>query len=250
MTRAVSLTLPRHEDESGTRVGSAGAAVIFHGLIVALMLAVPVPAEPGPGVTGWTLDANTGVGGGGGGAGGEHLLLQLPVPPTAEAIPDLPTIPSLIAPTFPDLVPQIVSPPAVVFESADPCFGACDSPYVGAGAGTGGGLGTGIGTGSGTGVGSGSGAGSGPGGDGIRPPAPLTILIPPTATAGVRGKAATVLLQVDTMGAVRDANVVVSSGDRDYDEALRRIALGWRFRPARDAADRPVPYPFEVSLTF
>jgi len=64
VTRAVSLTLPRHEDESGTRVGSAGAAVIFHGLIVALMLAVPVPAEPGPGVTGWTLDANTGGGGG------------------------------------------------------------------------------------------------------------------------------------------------------------------------------------------
>jgi len=52
------------------------------------------------------------------------------------------------------------------------------------------------------------------------------------------------------MGAVRVADVVVSGGDRDYDEALRRIALGWRFRPARDAADRPVPYPFEVSLTF
>ena len=138
----------------------------------------------------------------------------------------------------------------VAFESADPCFGACDSPNTGAGAGTGGGLGTGVGTGSGAGVGSGSGAGSGPGGDGVRPPAPLTILIPPTATAGVRGKTATVLLQVDTVGAVRDANVVVSSGDRDYDEALRRIAMRWRFRPARDAADRPVPYPFEVSIAF
>ena len=138
----------------------------------------------------------------------------------------------------------------VAFESADPCFGACDSPNTGAGAGTGGGLGTGVGTGSGAGVGSGSGAGSGPGGYGVRPPAPLTILIPPTATAGVRGKTATVLLQVDTVGAVRDANVVVSSGDRDYDEALRRIAMRWRFRPARDAADRPVPYPFEVSIAF
>jgi len=75
-------------------------------------------------------------------------------------------------------------------------------------------------------------------------------MIPPAATAAVRGKAATMLLQVDTVGAVWDADVVVSSGDRDYDEALRRIAMGWRFRPARDTADRPVPYPFEVSIAF
>ena len=247
MTRAVSLTLPRPKDESGTRVGSAGASAIFHGLIVVLLLAVPVPSEPRPGVTGRTLDADAGLGGGGGGgAGGEVHLLQLPVPPAAEAVPDLPALPALVAPTVPDLVPRIVSPPMITFESADPCFGACDSPNTGAG----GGLGTGVGTGSGAGVGSGAGAGSGPGGDGVRPPAPLTILIPPAATAGVRGKAATVLLQVDTVGAVRDANVVVSSGDRDYDEALRRIAMRWRFRPARDAANRPVPYPFEVSLAF
>ena len=249
MTRAVSLTLPRPKDESGTRVGSAGASAIFHGLIVVLLLAVPVPSEPRPGVTGWTLDADAGLGGGGGGgAGGEVHLLQLPVPPAAEAVPDLPALPALVAPTFPDLVPRIVSPPMIAFESADPCFGACDSPNTGAGAG--GGLGMGVGTGSGAGVGPGAGAGSGPGGDGVRPPAPLTILIPPAATAGVRGKAATVLLQVDTVGAVRDANVVVSSGNRDYDEALRRIAMRWRFRPARDAANRPVPYPFEVSLAF
>ena len=247
--RAVSLTLPRPKDESGTRVGSAGASAIFHGLIVVLLLAVPVPSEPRPGVTGWTLDADAGLGGGGGGgAGGEVHLLQLPVPPAAEAVPDLPALPALVAPTFPDLVPRIVSPPMIAFESADPCFGACDSPNTGAGAG--GGLGMGVGTGSGAGVGPGAGVGSGPGGDGVRPPAPLTILIPPAATAGVRGKAATVLLQVDTVGAVRDANVVVSSGNRDYDEALRRIAMRWRFRPARDAANRPVPYPFEVSLAF
>ena len=249
MTRAVSLTLPRPMDESGTRVGSAGASAIFHGLIVALLLSVRGPSEPRPAVPGWTLDADAGMGGGGGGGtGGETHLLQLPVPPTAEAVPDLPVLPALVAPTFPDLVPQIVSPAMVAFESADPCFGVCDAPNTGAG--VGGGLGTGVGTGSGSGVGPGAGAGSGRGGDGVRPPAPLTILIPPAATAGVRGKAATVLLQVDTVGAVRDANVVVSSGDRDYDEALRRIAMRWRFRPARDAADRPVPYPFEVSLAF
>src|SRR5690606_35847901 len=107
--------------------------------------------------------------------------------------------------------------------------------------------GTGAGSGSGTGGGAGPGGG---GGDGIRPPAPLTILVPPTATASVRGGSAKVRLQVDSTGVVRDADVIVSSGDRRYDEQLRRVALGWRFRPARDAFNRPIAYPFEVSVSF
>ena len=250
MTRAVSWTLPRPTDDSGAQVGSAGAAAILHGLIVALLLAVGVTTEPRPGVSGWTLNSDAGVGGGGGGeAGGRALLLQLPAPPVIESVPNPPALPAIAAPTLPDLVPRIESPPAVAFESAD-CFGACASPNAGTGSGAGSGSGSGVGSGSGASVGSGTGAGSGPGGDGVRPPAPLTILIPPAATDQVRGRAATVLLQVDSMGAVRDADVVVSSGDRDYDEALRRIAIGWRFRPARDAANRPVPYPFEVSIAF
>jgi TonB family protein len=234
--------LPRPMDDNGTQVGSAGASVFIHVLIVVLLLVVGVRAEQRPGVTGWTLDVS-----GGGRAGGGVHLLQLTVPPVAEAVPDLPALPalpSLVAPTLPDLIPQIVSPPVLAFDSSDDCFGACNSPNPGSGARARGGLGTGVGP------GSGAGAGSGPGGDGVRPPAPLTILIPPAATAAVRGKAATMLLQVDTVGAVWDADVVVSSGDRDYDEALRHIAMGWRFRPARDTADRPVPYPFEVSLAF
>ena len=60
---------------------------------------------------------------------------------------------------------------------------------------------------------------------------------------GARQGRPRVLLQVDSAGRVRSADVVVSSGDRSYDEQLRRIALGWRFRPARDAANRPVPLP-------
>ena len=74
--------------------------------------------------------------------------------------------------------------------------------------------------------------------------------MPPTATAGVRGKAATVRLQVDSLGIVHDADVVVSSGDKGYDQKLRSVAMGWKVRPARDAANRPIPYPFEVSLRF
>ena len=257
MNKALLLTLPRARDDRGIRVGSTGASALVHGLMLALLLAVKVPTEPRPGPAGWTLDTNAGVGGGGGGAGGEVSFLQLPAPSVAKAVPDLPALPALpspVAPSLPDLAPPaVVFPPMVAFESVSDCFGRCEAPDPGVGAGAGagaGGLGAGLGPGSGTGSGPGRGTGSGPGGDGVRPPAPLTILIPPAATAAVRGGAATVRLQVDTVGAVRDADVVVSSGDRGYDEALRRIAMGWRFRPARDAANRPVPYPFEVSLAF
>ena len=251
MTRAVSWTLPQPTDDNGAKVGSAGASAMVHGLIVALLLTVGVTTEPRPGVSGWTLNSDAGAGGGGGGGMGEPtLVLQLPAPPVVEEVPSLPALPNLVAPTVPDLVPKIVSPPMVAFESSDPCFGACVSPDAGTGIGAGLGSGPGVGSGSGAGAGEGTGAGTGPGGDGVRPPAPLTILIPPTATDEVRGREATVLLQVDSTGAVRDADVVVSSGDPNYDEALRRIAIGWRFRPARDAANRPVPYPFEISLAF
>jgi protein TonB len=150
------------------------------------------------------------------------------------------------------MLPDLVDPTAFALETIRDTFriGGLASGGEGAGAGPGSGTGSGGGSGSGTGTGTGSGRGAGRGGDGVRPPAPLTILIPPAATPSVRGKNATVRLQVDSAGVVRDANVVVSSGDRGYDEKLRRIAMGWRFRPARDAANRPVPYPFEVSLRF
>lgn len=252
MTKAFSWTLPHTQADRGSHAWSTGASALVHGLILALLLALKAPVERRPGPAGWTLDASAGEGGGG---GGETLyLLQLPALPVAEAAPALPALPSPVAPTLPDLVPEAVAFPVIAFTSVTDCFSSCEPPSPRPGAGLGGGPGTGtgpsLGVGAGLGPGPGFGSGSGPGGDGVRPPAPLTILIPPSATAAVRGRAATMRLQVDTAGAVRDADVVVSSGDRGYDEALRRIAMGWRFRPARDAQNRPVPYPFEVSLKF
>jgi protein TonB len=250
LKRARSLILPRPSNGRRERAGSIGIAVVLHVLAALMILSLKSPPEARPGAPGWAFALDEGEAGGGGGGERTHLL-QLPEPPA-----DVPALP-LLVPTTEPLVPEVVLPDLV-----DPTMLALMAPPdsfpvpsgagggSGAGAGPGSGTGSGGGSGSGVGPGTGSGRGAGRGGDGVRPPAPLTILIPPAATAAVRGKGATVRLQVDSGGVVRDADVVVSSGDRGYDEKLRRIAMGWRFRPARDAANRPVPYPFEVSLRF
>ncbi len=171
-------------------------------------------------------------------------LAPLPPPPEVEEVP-VPEIALALETAVPD--PPLAPPPP----APAPRGGIAPAPPGGGTPGIGRGAGGGAGPGSGRGIGPGSGPGTGAGpGDGIRPPAPLTILMPPVVTDAVRGGSAKVLLQVDSAGRVSAADVVVSSGDRRYDEALRRVALGWRFRPARDPANRPVPYPFEVSVTF
>jgi TonB family protein len=76
------------------------------------------------------------------------------------------------------------------------------------------------------------------------------VLLPPTATSKARGGKATLRLHVDPLGRVEDAEVIVSSGDSDYDRLLRMTALDWRFRPALDLADRPVSALFEISFQF
>lgn len=253
MTRDPTWTLPQAPADPRTRAISAAAAVLLHVGLIALVLSMKSPPVARPGPPGWALSLGAPDEGGGGGGESVHLM-QLPEP--ALETPALPPV----VPTTEPLVPEIAIPEPTIDPSvlalAPPPDSFPSAPGGGsgggAGSGAGAGSGTGSGTGSGSGVGSGTGAGRGPGsgGDGVRPPAPLTILIPPAATPSVRGKHATVRLQVDSVGVVRDADVVVSSGDRGYDEKLRRIALGWRFRPARNAANRPIAYPFEVSLRF
>ena len=239
---------------------TVAASAALHALLLALVLAIGPPA-PRTGAPGWVFAPLTDEGGGGGGQptlvalslgslGPESIdplsatLPPLPPPPEVEEVP-LPEIALTLEIPVPE--PPVAPPPL----APDPRRGIAQAPAGGGTPGTGSGAGGGAGPGSGPGAGPGSGPGSGAeAGDGVRPPAPLTILMPPTVTDAVRGGGAKVLLQVDSAGRVSTADVVVSSGDRRYDEALRRVALGWRFRPARDAANRPVPYPFEVSVTF
>ncbi|NJD10136.1 MAG: energy transducer TonB, partial [Gemmatimonadetes bacterium] len=96
----------------------------------------------------------------------------------------------------------------------------------------------------------GSGIGPGTGRGRLLAPSPNTILIPPQAPSAVKGRTVLVRLAVDSAGIVREVELVPSTGDRKYDEKLRKTAFGWRFRPARDAANRPVAAPFEFEYTF
>ena len=258
---ARTYTLPRPPADHGSRAGSFGLAILVHLALGLLLLTGQSPPEARVGPPGWAFSADDG-GGGGGGSERVHLL-QLPVPEAPAPVPELPTVPDVMVqePTVDWVMDSVLvkselpslqlTPPTLAEAN---CPGGVCGGAGGSGTGSGGGSGSGAGPGSGAGTGPGSGAGSGGGlgggGNGIRPAAPLTILIPPAATPAVRGKSATVRLEVDARGAVRDAEVVTSSGDRGYDDKLRRTALGWRFRPARDALDRPVSSSFELSLRF
>ena len=74
--------------------------------------------------------------------------------------------------------------------------------------------------------------------------------MPPTAPGQVKGKTVTMRLAIDATGAVREVELIPSSGDRGFDQALRRTAMGWHFRPARDAANRAVAVTYDVSFDF
>jgi TonB family protein len=80
---------------------------------------------------------------------------------------------------------------------------------------------------------------------------PDFLLLPPTPTPGaVRGKTVVVRLAIDASGLVRDVELLQTSGDRSFDQALRRTALGWRFRPALDPSNRPVAVTYDITFNF
>ena len=169
-----------------------------------------------------------------------------PPPPPPEL-----TLPQLTLPQPTRLALTAVktdSVPAVV--SAGAAFGG-----QGTGSGPGRGPGTGPGSGGGSGGGEGGGIGSG-GGPGIGrgrvlSPQPDFMLLPPMPTpGGVRGKTVVVRLAIDMAGGVNEVELIPSTGDRGYDQALRRTAMGWHFRPARDAANRAVAVTYDVSFVF
>ena len=163
-----------------------GASAVLHALGLALLVRIE-PSPPRAGATGWVFTVLAEEAGGGGGPAPIQLALRslgseadpdLPAPPASPEIeePDIPTVDlALEAPVSPEPVP--VAPPA----PAPPPGGVRREGAPAVGGGTGGGAGAGSGPGTGAGVGPGSGGGGA--GDGIRPPAPLTILVPPTATA-------------------------------------------------------------------
>jgi TonB family protein len=58
-----------------------------------------------------------------------------------------------------------------------------------------------------------------------------------------------VRLDIDTEGVVRKVKLDPSTGDRRYDAKLRKVAMNWRFHPARDPANQPVAVEYDVQVT-
>lgn len=221
-------------------------------------------------------DGASGGGGGGGGMGGE-LVTYVDIAPAAAEVPsevaltvpeETPPEPEVEPEPEPVPPPPAPKPPVTTPTPAPaPAGGAqtgTGAPPAGTGGGTGAGQGTGTGEGTGSGTGPGSGGGSGGGtgggiGSGVgtgtgagrmQAPVPEFVLIPPSnPPRGVRGDSLVVRLNIDVSGKVRDVEFR-STGDRGYDQKLRRTAMEWRFRPARDAASKPIAVAYDVTLQF
>jgi periplasmic protein TonB len=219
---------------------------------------------------GYGTGPDQGPAGGGGGGGGElveyieiapvptdeveTLVLEEPEPEPEVAAEELPPeIPEVLPPLPPPLaIGPPAAPPVPEVGSGGTGIGAGEGEGAGPGSGPGEGGGTGGGTGGGIGSGVGPGTGGGGGGEGsIRPPVPLSVILPPTpAPASVRGRSVELRLSVDARGAVRSVQIVNPTGDRGYDQRLQRVAMDWRFQPARDQNNQPVAAQYPIVFSF
>jgi TonB family protein len=256
----VKLFATRVADYPDRKALSAALSLIGHALLLALLLALPKAALDLTGGTGGIFGPFDEPGGGGGGA---ETVQYISVAREASARAEEPPVPEVKAQPE-ELVQPMPEPEAVVMEDSLPVDAAAAtgadtltaSALSGAGAGAGVGPGTdagsggGIGGGAGTGIGTGTGLGSGGGGSIGRPPSPRMLLLPPTAPREMRGRSVAVQLAVDSAGVVRDVTLIPETGDDDFDAAIRRTALAWRFHPGTDASGRSVAQSFEVVLSF
>lgn len=261
----------RKKDRRGTLPAAIAAAAV-HVCLIALLIwgvrsRVLMAIEPAG--TGPSLRFPEGGGGGGGGAGGEEVVSYVevaapqpqpepvvePVPEEDVLIPPEPTpVPEPPKQEVPKTQTPQVQPPVTTPGPASPGAqsgtGGGTGPGTGPGEGPGTGPGSGGGTGGGTGGGIGSGTGPGTGGGGsIRPPSHDMLLIPPDKPRDVPAQEITIRLTVDVRGRVRDARLAQSTGNRGFDERLRRWAMGIVFRPAVDlATNRPVEAQTEIKV--
>lgn len=247
---------------------STAGSVAIHAALIALLVWRGGGELAGLLVGNDVPDAGVGTGpgrgpaGGGGGGSSEYVeYVDLAPPVTDPTIEEL-VVPEVAEEEVPEELPEETPPPPdpaparpVPPVAAAPLPGGGDGsgegPGAGPGTGPGAGGGSGGGTGGGIGSGTGPGVGGGGGGDGtIRPPVPLSVLLPPSHPASVRGRTVELRLSVDVRGAVRQVEVVTSSGDRGYDNRLRRTAMEWRFQPARDEQNRAVVGIAPITFSF
>jgi TonB family protein len=244
--------------------GSTLGSLLIHAALIALLAwqgqerfagALAGTDLPWPG---YGTGPDQGPAGGGGGGGAElveyleigpvvtdeveTLVLEEPEP-EPEVLPELPPeVPEEVLPAPPLAIGPPAAPAVPEVATGGGGTGAGEGAGVGPGSGPGEGGGTGGGTGGGIGSGVGPGTGGGASGEGsIRPPVPLSVLLPPTPSPpSARGRSVELRLSVDARGAVRSVQIVNSTGDRGYDQRLQRVAMDWRFQPARDQNNEPV----------
>jgi len=252
----------------GEHARSLGVSVLAHALVILLLIggfggqALPlVTMEEGIGD-----GIGLGPAGGGGGGGSDEQLVFIAAPEPEPPAPE-PELETLVQPevTPPEPVPipepipvPEIEPVAIRIDTIPPKSMTPPDPGTGSGSGSGVGSGTGSGTGPGAGGGSGggegggigSGYGPGTGRGNLMTPSPEIMLVPPTAPGNVRGKTVVVRLSIDEQGKVTDVEIIPSTGNRKYDTELRRVAMGWRFKPARDQENRPVAVAYDVTFSF
>jgi len=257
----------RKKNRRGT-LPAAGAAALVHVLLIGLLtwgIRSKVLLAVDPAGTGPALEFPEGGGGGGGGNEGEMVsYVEVAPPPTPQPEPVVETVPEedVLIPPEPTPVPE---PPRQEAPKTETPPAPNPTPAnAGAQGGTGGGEGPGTGPGQGPGTGPGSGGGSG-GGDGggigagqgpgtgggsrIRPPFNDLLLFPPDKPSSVASQEITIQLTVDIRGRVRDARLARSTGNRGYDERVRRWALTLVFRPAVNLdTNRPVEAQTEIKV--
>ena len=244
-------------------------AVLVHALVVLLLVigfrqTVLMAGEGDPALG----PGGARGGGGGGGGGGEQVsYYDIPTPPPPPPTPAPPDPTVLVPPVVPP-PPPVVTPPTATPKPAQPVApapaptpgpstggqgngagpGAGPGTGPGAGGGTGGGSGGGNGTGTGTGTGPGN--GSAGGGSGTTLPTTDLLLIPPNPPRGVGHRDVVLRLTVSERGDVTAVEVMTPTGNRGYDEQLKRTARDWKFNPAREiATNRPVAVNYDVTLS-
>lgn len=225
-------------DRRSRMLGIAGTVAVHVGVIAALLLFSPrfspLPGVPEPGLIAVDLDDE-----------------PPPPPPPPDDVEEGAAAPPSRGPTkapSPPPPPAPLASPTPAEVAIDPGSGQAS----GAGAAPGSGAGQG-GEGSGSGAG---GSGSGRGAGLVTPPVRIEGALsnadyrrarPPEGAAGTVG----VSFRVRTDGRVDQCTVIRSSGFAVFDEATcRLLTQRFRFRPARDAAGRPIDWTIRTEYTW
>jgi protein TonB len=197
------------------------ASVLAHvGILLLFRSAVPLPTVPTSAAGPRMGDPNAAAGG-----GMEVIAMSIATPPAQPApIPE---------PPEPIPVPDAELPPVEVEEkpATTPAPGTGAEPSTAAG----GGQGENAGPGTATGTGQGDGGDAAAGLYKVTPPSPRGLIMPPSDRPGkVRGKEVVVYVFVTDRGRVVSDSTRLdpSSGDRKFDDRLRRQAAEWVFKPA------------------